>query len=130
MTSDDAYYWFPKELGAWYWNDMERCESQNPRAFVKPMKTPTLVIHGLLDYRVPDSQGLAYYNTLKAKGVDSRLVFYPDENHWILKPQNSRLWYGEFFAWLARYVKTGARKQGRGITGGSTPPRGSRTRSP
>jgi dipeptidyl aminopeptidase/acylaminoacyl peptidase len=108
MFSDDAYYWLPKELGAWYWDDMKRCEAQNPRAFVKPMKTPTLVIHGLLDYRVPDSQGLAYYNTLKAKGVDSRLVFFPDENHWILKPQNSRLWYREFFAWLARYVKTGA----------------------
>jgi dipeptidyl aminopeptidase/acylaminoacyl peptidase len=111
MFSDDAYYWIPKELGAWYWEDMKRCEAQNPRAFVKPMTTPTLVIHGLLDYRVPDSQGLAYYNTLKAKGVDSRLVFFPDENHWILKPQNSRLWYREFFAWLARYVKTGAKKK-------------------
>jgi acetyl esterase/lipase len=64
-----------------------------PRANVRPMKTPTLVIHGLLDYRVPDAQGLAYYNALKAKGVPSRLLFYPDENHWILKPQNSRLWY-------------------------------------
>ena len=52
---------------------------------------PTLVIHGPLDYRVPDAQGLAYYNTLKAKGVPARLVFFPDENHWILKPQNSRL---------------------------------------
>ena len=110
MFSDDAYYWHPKELGAWYWENMARCEAQNPRAFVKPMKTPTLVIHGLLDYRVPDSQGLAYYNTLKAKGVDSRLVFFPDENHWILKPQNSRLWHREFFAWLARYVATGAKK--------------------
>ncbi|MGZ5098204.1 MAG: S9 family peptidase [Usitatibacter sp.] len=113
MFSDDAYFWHPKELGAWYWDDMKRCEAQNPRAFVKPMKTPTLVIHGLLDYRVPDSQGLAYYNTLKAKGVDSRLVFFPDENHWILKPQNSRLWYREFFAWLARYVDTGGFKKRR-----------------
>ena len=73
------------------------------------MKTPTLVIHGLLDYRVPDSQGLAYYNTLKAKGVPTRLVFFPDENHWILKPQNSRLWYREFFAWLKRHVATGGK---------------------
>jgi dipeptidyl aminopeptidase/acylaminoacyl peptidase len=110
MFSDDAWYWHPKELGAWYWDDMKRVESQNPRARAKRMKTPTLVIHGLLDYRVPDSQGLAYYNTLKAKGVDARLVFFPDENHWILKPQNSRLWYREFFAWLARYVETGGRK--------------------
>ena len=58
------------------------------------------MIHGALDYRVPDQQGLAYYNTLKARGVGARLVWFPDENHWILKPRNSRLWYGEYFAWL------------------------------
>jgi len=79
---------------------------------VAKMRTPTLVMHGALDYRVPDSQGLAYYNTLKAKGIDARLVFYPDENHWILKPQNSRLWYREFFDWLARYVEAGGKKAG------------------
>ncbi len=111
MFSDDAWYWHPKELGAWYWEDMKRVESQNPRARVKRMKTPTLVIHGLLDYRVPDSQGLAYYNTLKAKGVPARLVFFPDENHWILKPQNSRLWYREFFAWLGRYVQARVKRR-------------------
>jgi dipeptidyl aminopeptidase/acylaminoacyl peptidase len=107
MFSDDAYYWHPKELGAFYWDNPKRVEAQNPRAFVRRMKTPTLVIHGLLDYRVPDSQGLAYYNTLRSKGVPSRLVFFPDENHWILKPQNSRLWYREFFAWLKRWSKPG-----------------------
>lgn len=111
MFSDDAWYWHPKELGAFYWDDMKRVQSQNPLARVKRMKTPTLVTHGLLDYRVPDSQGLAYYNTLKAKGVPSRLVFFPDENHWILKPQNSRLWYREFFAWLARFVDPGGKKK-------------------
>lgn len=110
MFSDDAYYWHPKELGAFYWDDFKKVEAQNPRAFAKPMKTPTLVIHGLLDYRVPDAQGLAYYNTLKSKGVPSRLVFFPDENHWILKPQNSRLWYQEYFAWLSRYVGKGPTK--------------------
>ena len=49
-------------------------------------QTPTLVIHGAQDYRVPDAQGLAYYNTLKARGVDARLLWFPDENHWVLKP--------------------------------------------
>ncbi|MEO5693387.1 MAG: S9 family peptidase [Usitatibacter sp.] len=111
MFSDDAWYWHPKELGAYYWDDIKRVESQNPRAHVKGMKTPTLVIHGLLDYRVPDSQGLAYYNTLKAKGIATRLVFFPDENHWILKPLNSRLWYREFEAWLKRFVQPGAGKK-------------------
>ena len=111
MVADDAWYWFPKELGAAYWDDAERVDAQNPRAFVKRMKTPTLVTHGLLDYRVPDAQGLAYYNTLKYKDVPTRLVFFPDENHWILKPQNSRLWYREYFAWLARFVKPGAQSR-------------------
>ena len=104
MFSDDAWFWHPKELGAWYWEDPAKVDRQNPRARADRMKTPTLVMHGLLDYRVPDAQGLAYFNTLKAKGVPARLVFFPDENHWILKPQNSRLWYREFFAWLARHA--------------------------
>ena len=113
MHADDVWYWSPKSLGSNYWDDMKRVDSQNPRANVKPMKTPTLVIHGALDYRVPDAQGLAYYNALKAKGIASRLVFFPDENHWILKPQNSRLWYREFEKWLARFVETGGKKRRR-----------------
>jgi len=111
MTADDVWYWSPKSLGANYWEDMKRVEAQNPRANVAAMKTPTLVIHGLLDYRVPDTQGLAYYNALKARGVPARLVFFPDENHWILKPRNSKLWYDEFFAWLSRFVVPGGKKK-------------------
>ena len=105
MFSDDAYTWHAKELGAWYWEDPAKVQSQSPSSFVKAMKTPTLVVHGALDYRVPDQQGLAYYNTLKAKGVDARLLWYPDENHWVLKPRNSKLWYGEFFDWLKSHDK-------------------------
>ena len=103
MFADDAYTWHAKELGAWYWDDMAKVHGQSPHAFAAAMTTPTLVIHGALDYRVPDAQGLAYYNTLKARGVDARLLWFPDENHWILKPRNSRLWYGEFFDWLKRH---------------------------
>ncbi len=103
MQAEDAYTWFPRELGSAYWDDMARVHAQSPHAFAGRMKTPTLVIHGALDYRVPDAQGLAYYNTLKARGVDARLVWFPDENHWILKPRNSKLWYGEYFDWLARH---------------------------
>ncbi len=103
MFAEDAYTWFPRELGASYWDDMGKVHAQSPHAFAKNMQSPTLVIHGALDYRVPDQQGLAYYNTLKARGVDARLLWFPDENHWILKPRNSRLWYGEFFAWLKRH---------------------------
>jgi dipeptidyl aminopeptidase/acylaminoacyl peptidase len=103
MFADDAYYWHSKELGAWYWDDMAKVHSQSPHAHAAGMRTPTLVIHGALDYRVPDAQGLAYYNTLKARGVDARLLWFPDENHWILKPRNSQQWYGEFFDWLQAY---------------------------
>lgn len=103
MFADDAYTWHAKELGAWYWDDMARVHAQSPHAFAANMSTPTLVVHGALDYRVPDQQGLAYYNTLKARGVDARLLWFPDENHWILKPRNSRLWYAEYFGWLASH---------------------------
>ena len=103
MFADDAYTWHAKELGAWYWDDPARILAQSPHGFAGNMSTPTLVIHGALDYRVPDGQGLAYYNTLKARNVDARLLWFPDENHWILKPRNSKLWYGEFFDWLKRH---------------------------
>jgi dipeptidyl aminopeptidase/acylaminoacyl peptidase len=103
MFADDAYTWHAKELGAFYWDDKAKVDAQSPHSFAGAMDTPTLVIHGALDYRVPDAQGLAYYNTLKARGVDARLLWYPDENHWVLKPRNSKQWYGEFFGWLQRH---------------------------
>ncbi len=103
MFADDAWSWHAKELGAWYWDDMARIHAQSPHAHAGTMRTPTLVIHGALDYRVPDAQGLAYYNTLKALKVDARLLWFPDENHWILKPRNSQVWYREFFDWLKNH---------------------------
>jgi dipeptidyl aminopeptidase/acylaminoacyl peptidase len=111
LSAGDTCTWLPRELGAAYWEDMSKVHSQSPHAFVAPMKTPTLVVHGALDYRVPDQQGLAYYNTLKARGVDARLLWFPDENHWILKPRNSKLWYEEYFGWLARHG--GAKRRAR-----------------
>jgi len=107
MFADDAYTWHALELGAWYWDDMAKVHAQSPHAFARHMSTPTLVVHGALDYRVPDAQGLAYYNTLKARGVDARLLWFPDENHWVLKPRNSRQWYEEFMAWLRRHDRPG-----------------------
>ena len=107
MYAGDAGYWLAHSLKATYWNDPVKIAAQNPMAFAKHMKTPTLVIHGALDYRVPDAQGLMYYSTLKSLNVPAKLVFFPDENHWIVKPQNSRLWYREYFAWLKKYIGTG-----------------------
>jgi dipeptidyl aminopeptidase/acylaminoacyl peptidase len=98
--SADSYPQRPKDLGANWWQDMPRVLAQSPASFAAKMKTPTLVIHGARDYRVPDHNALAYYNTLKALGVPTRLLWFADENHWILKPQNSLQWYREFRAWL------------------------------
>jgi dipeptidyl aminopeptidase/acylaminoacyl peptidase len=101
--SADSWPQRPKDLAANWWQDMPRVHAQSPHASAAAMHTPTLVIHGALDYRVPDCNGLAYYNTLKARGVDARLLWFPDENHWVLKPANSLLWYREFAGWLARF---------------------------
>jgi dipeptidyl aminopeptidase/acylaminoacyl peptidase len=107
MMATDGYLFFAKELGAFHWDNPARVMKQSPHHYARRMKTPTLVIHGELDYRVPATQALQYYNTLRARKVPARLIYFPDENHWILKPQNSRLWYREFFAWVKRYAKPG-----------------------
>ena len=105
MFADDYYTGHEKEFGAWYWKDPEILRAQSPITFAAAMQTPTLVIHGALDYRVPDQQGLIYYNTLKARGIKARLLWFPDENHWVVKPRNAKLWHGEFFDWLKVHDK-------------------------
>ena len=99
--SADSYCDRPRDLAAIWWENPARVRAQSPHSFAHRMDTPTLVIHGNNDYRVPDTNGLAYYNTLQMRGVRARLVWFPDENHWVLKPRNSRLWYHEIFDWLA-----------------------------
>jgi len=107
MMATDGYHFFADELGAFHWDNPARVMRQSPHHYVKRAKTPTLVIHGEQDFRVPATQALQYYDTLKAKKVAARLVYFPDENHWILKPQNSRLWYREFADWVDRYAPGG-----------------------
>ena len=109
---DTEELWFPEwEHGGVPWEKPEGYTKHNPIDFVKNWKTPTLVVHGGLDYRVVETQGISTFTALQRKGVPSRFLHFPDENHWVLKPQNSRLWYREFFAWLARFVKPGAQKK-------------------
>ncbi len=98
-----------RALGGFYWENPETVHQQSARAHAARFKTPTLVIHGERDYRVPLTQGLAYYGTLRNAGVPARLVVFEDENHWIGKPQSSRLWHEEVFAWLERYAPGGGR---------------------
>src|SRR5262249_19329340 len=103
MMATDVFAYFDRELGAHHWDDEARVMKQSPHHYAAKLKTPTLVIHGELDYRVPATQGLQYFATLKTLQVPARLLHFPDENHWILKPQNSRLWTREFLGWLARW---------------------------
>ena len=115
MMATDGYRFFAKELGAFHWDDPARVMRQSPHHYVKAARTPTLVVHGELDYRVPATQALQYYNSLKAKGIAARLVYFPDENHWILKPQNSLHWYATVRDWLGEHLGGGAAP---GATGG------------
>jgi len=94
-------------VGGTPWEDIDAVLRWSPVAHSSGMNTPTLVIHGEQDYRVVVTQGLVLYGILKQKGVDARLVYYPDEGHWIEKPKNSIHWYGEFLSWLDRYLGKG-----------------------
>ncbi|MBE6217662.1 MAG: S9 family peptidase [Bacteroidales bacterium] len=77
----------------------------SPHKLVTNWNTPLMVIHGGMDYRVPVDEGMAAYNCAQMMGVPSRLLIFPDENHWILKPQNAMLWHREYFRWLDEWLK-------------------------
>jgi dipeptidyl aminopeptidase/acylaminoacyl peptidase len=91
--------------GAEIFEDRATVERYSPSSHAAGYGTPTLVIHGERDYRVPVTQGLELYGVLKAMEVPARLVYYPSENHWILNPQPSLHWYGEIFSWLDVYLR-------------------------
>ncbi len=86
------------------WNGLDSIDACNPARYTAGMNTPMLVLHGERDFRVPVNQGLECYGVLKAKGVPARLVYFPDENHWVLKPKNSLLWNREVREWLSRWL--------------------------
>jgi dipeptidyl aminopeptidase/acylaminoacyl peptidase len=72
---------------------------------VQNIQTPMLLVQGALDFRVPESQAIQLFTSLQRRGVPSRLLYFPDEGHWVLKPQNSQLWYKTVLEWLDKYVK-------------------------
>jgi dipeptidyl aminopeptidase/acylaminoacyl peptidase len=97
--------WFPEwDFGGPYFDNPASYERFNPANHVLAWRTPMLVIHGALDYRVPYTQGLATFTTLQRRGIDSRLLFFPDEHHWILKPGNAQQWHDEVLRWLAEHL--------------------------
>ncbi len=79
--------------------------SQSPHKFIKNWDTPILIIHGGKDFRIPYTQGMAAFNTAQMLGIPSKFLFFPDENHWVLKPQNGILWQREFREWLDKWLK-------------------------
>ena len=97
--------WFTEwEFGGTPWENPEAYERFNPRNHVQNWRTPMLVTQGERDFRVIGEQSLAAFNTLQRRGIESRLVWFPDENHWILKPQNSVQWHEEVRRWLDRHT--------------------------
>jgi dipeptidyl aminopeptidase/acylaminoacyl peptidase len=98
--------WFVEwDHGGPYYADPAAHERSNPANHVTAWKSPMLVIHGALDFRVPYTQGIATFTALQRQGIESRFLFFPDENHWILKPANSRQWHDEVLGWLDRHLR-------------------------
>jgi dipeptidyl aminopeptidase/acylaminoacyl peptidase len=102
---DTEELWFPEwEHGGTPWDNPEEYRKHSPVNYLKNWKTPELVVHGALDYRVVDTQGLATFNALQRLGIPSRLLYFPDENHWVLKPLNSIQWHEVVLDWMDRWT--------------------------
>lgn len=108
MAGATEEQWFvDNEFSGPWWNSNAMAAQYrkfSPHLFAKNFKTPTLVIHGEQDYRVPYTEGLSLFTALQRQNVPSRLLVFPDEGHWISKPQNSQLWWGEMHKWLGAYL--------------------------
>ena len=102
--------WFANwDMGGAYWEKnnkiAQRTFANSPHLFVEKWDTPILCIHGEKDYRILANQGMAAFDAAKMRGVEAQLLIFPDENHWVLKPQNGILWQRTFFNWLDKYLK-------------------------
>ena len=102
--------WFANwDMGGAYWDKSnitaQRTFANSPHRFVDKWDTPILCIHGEKDYRILANQSMAAFDAAKMRGVEAQLLVFPDENHWVLKPQNGILWQRTFFAWLDKYLK-------------------------
>jgi dipeptidyl aminopeptidase/acylaminoacyl peptidase len=93
------------DLGGAYWDRPDSYERFSPHRFVQNWDTPILVIHGQKDFRVPVTEGMQAFTAAQLKGVESRFLYFPEEGHWVLTPQDGLLWHRVFFDWLGRYLK-------------------------
>jgi len=100
--------WFPEwEFRGPPWENPELYRRLSPSSYVQNFKTPTLVVQGELDFRVPVEQGLGMFTALQRRGIESRLLYFPDEGHWVLKPRNSQLWYHTVLDWIDAHARPG-----------------------
>ena len=98
--------WFPEwEFKGVPWERPELYDKFSPSRYVSQWQTPTLVIHGANDFRLVDAEGIATFTALQRRGIPSQLLYFPDENHWVLKPKNSIVWHDTVFAWLDKWLK-------------------------
>ena len=99
--------WFPNwDLGGPYWKEENKeVYEQSPHRFVDKWDTPIMVIHGQKDYRIAYTQGMSAFNAAQLRDIPSKFLFFPNENHWVLQPQNGILWQREFFKWLDKWLK-------------------------
>lgn len=107
MWGSTEELWFPEwEMGGVPWQAGSVYGKWSPSRLAANFKTPTLVIHGEHDYRVPYTQGLQFFTALQRQGVESRLLFFPDEDHFVRKPKNAQLWWKTIHEWLDKYLKS------------------------
>ena len=92
-----------------YWEEPQIYRDISPHYFAEDFHTPALIVHGQNDLRVPVGQAFELFRTLQTKGIESRLIYFPDENHWVLKPNNSVYWYNEVQRWMERFAEPGPR---------------------
>jgi dipeptidyl aminopeptidase/acylaminoacyl peptidase len=102
--------WFANwDLGGAPWDKnnkiAQKTYASSPHKFVQNWDTPILIIEGAKDFRIPETQGMAAFNSAKLKGIPAKLLYFPEETHWVVQPQNSVLWNRVFFDWLDHYLK-------------------------
>lgn len=101
--------WFPEwEFKGTPWSNPGMYSRWSPHKFAQNFNTPILIIHGELDYRVPIGEGMQLFTAVQRKGIDSKFLVFPDEGHWVLKPQNSQLWFHTVLDWLDKYLQPSA----------------------
>ncbi|MBI2974718.1 MAG: S9 family peptidase, partial [Deltaproteobacteria bacterium] len=111
FSNTASYYtteelWFPEwEFGGTPYENPENYNRWSPDQHIAKWKTPMLVIHGGKDYRLADTEGMSTFTALKRKGVPARFLYFPEENHWVLKPLNSKRWHQEVYDWLKKWTE-------------------------